>query len=291
MQFQVDGNSPTAGWNDCIADDATFDQTSESFSCSVGRLTAAEHTIYIRAYDSNTAYTAQANYTTLEVDLRRGVTKINSYSPNHTPPLIAGEAAVFTSGASGVIIEKGAIPYNAAFSSVSEPRTHEIRFTKGNSIPGLAIYSLWITDSFNQARILPSLHKKPSIVALSYSDHQINGISESSLRLAYSQDMQTWKILPTSVVDPVNNTVAALNKVGGYYMIVRSLGAPSRIYEDVQEKQIVSEKQEELIEKKAESESKYLNNSSKDISNKSTPSQSLFQRIINTLKSFFTPPF
>jgi hypothetical protein len=41
-----------------------------------------------------------------------------------------------------------------------------------------------------------------------------------NLKLAYSADGITWKILPTSVVDTKNHTVAALHKIGGYYMIV-----------------------------------------------------------------------
>jgi hypothetical protein len=89
------------------------------------------------------------------------------------------------------------------------------------------IHELWYRDFYNKAKILPSLQLKPSIVALSYSDNSLiiagnpkKKFTEKSLKLAHSDDGVHWKILKTSVVDPVNNTVAALDRVAGYYMIV-----------------------------------------------------------------------
>ena len=43
---------------------------------------------------------------------------------------------------------------------------------------------------------------------------------EKSLKIAYSDDGVIWKILPGSVVDIENNTVAVVGKVGGFYMVV-----------------------------------------------------------------------
>ena len=77
------------------------------------------------------------------------------------------------------------------------------------------------------ALIIPSLQNKPSIVSLSYMDTDLippgdrdHPFKPSSLSLAYSENGVTWIILPTSAVDPVNKTVSAIHKIGGYYMIV-----------------------------------------------------------------------
>ena len=89
------------------------------------------------------------------------------------------------------------------------------------------IYEVWFKDFYNGAKILPKIQSKPSIVALSFknADLIISGkpgeiFDTKYLRLAHSEDGVTWRILSTSVVDTVNKTVAALHKVGGYYMIV-----------------------------------------------------------------------
>jgi hypothetical protein len=75
--------------------------------------------------------------------------------------------------------------------------------------------------------ILPALQSKPSIISLSYTSKDLippgdstHPFSPMSLKLAYSSDGKTWTILLTSVVDPTNKTVAAIHKLGGYYMIV-----------------------------------------------------------------------
>ena len=90
-----------------------------------------------------------------------------------------------------------------------------------------SIHELWLKDHFNQAKILPELQHKPSIIALSYTENNLinpgdlkHPFKEERLKLAFSTDGQYWVILPTSVVDKVNNTVAALDKIRGYYMII-----------------------------------------------------------------------
>lgn len=81
------------------------------------------------------------------------------------------------------------------------------------------------------AIIIPELQTKPSIIALSYKDTDLSPqgkvsqrFLESQLKLAHSLEGSVWRIMPSSVVDPINNTVAALEKLGGYYMIVASCG-------------------------------------------------------------------
>ena len=75
--------------------------------------------------------------------------------------------------------------------------------------------------------IIPELQAKDSIIALKYSDANLippgepdTKFNENTLRLAHSLDGINWQVIPSSVVDTVNNTVAAIGKVAGYYTIV-----------------------------------------------------------------------
>lgn len=77
------------------------------------------------------------------------------------------------------------------------------------------------------ARIIPELQEKDSIIALKYKKSDLvppgfpnTKFSELKLKIGHSLDGKTWTTLPTSVVDPITNTVAAIGKIGGYYMIV-----------------------------------------------------------------------
>lgn len=86
-------------------------------------------------------------------------------------------------------------------------------------------------SSLEPARIIPSLQKKTSIVSLSYKDADLMKLYQSypsfspkSLKLAFSPDGKSWSILSSSVVDAKNKSVAAIQKIGGYYSIVYPLG-------------------------------------------------------------------
>lgn len=75
--------------------------------------------------------------------------------------------------------------------------------------------------------IIPELQAKDSIIALKYIDSNLippgepdTKFNENTLRLAHSLDGINWQVIPSSVVDTVNNTVAALTRVAGYYTIV-----------------------------------------------------------------------
>ena len=51
VEFQVD--STAGSWSACTANDATFDEASETFTCTTSALSNGSHTIYVRATDSN----------------------------------------------------------------------------------------------------------------------------------------------------------------------------------------------------------------------------------------------
>ena len=62
VEYRVDDTTPTAEWTACTADDASFDETTEDYTCTIPSLSLGSHTVYVRAEDSNGAYTLQDNY-------------------------------------------------------------------------------------------------------------------------------------------------------------------------------------------------------------------------------------
>lgn len=63
VQYQIDSTS--GSWASCTADDGTFNEVTEAFSCTVDpALSDGNHTIYVRSRGSNNATTADADVAT-----------------------------------------------------------------------------------------------------------------------------------------------------------------------------------------------------------------------------------
>jgi tripartite motif-containing protein 71 len=63
IEYQIDGTS--GSWSSCTASDGTLDETGEKFTCSVSSaLSDGTHTVYVRATDSKTNTTTDANAAT-----------------------------------------------------------------------------------------------------------------------------------------------------------------------------------------------------------------------------------
>ena len=62
VEYRVDDTTPTGEWMACTADDTSFDETTEDYMCTVEDLSLGSRTVYIRAKDSNGAYTLQDDY-------------------------------------------------------------------------------------------------------------------------------------------------------------------------------------------------------------------------------------
>lgn len=83
------------------------------------------------------------------------------------------------------------------------------------------VYHVWYKSFFNDARILPEVISAPFLLAFRYDPAKLEpNLPEGNLKLAYSEDGEVWKVLPNSVLDMVNKTVAVVTKQGGYYMLV-----------------------------------------------------------------------
>jgi len=62
VQFQMDSTS--GSWTACTAGDGSFDETTETFTCTPSALSDGSHTMYVRATDSNSNTTSNANAST-----------------------------------------------------------------------------------------------------------------------------------------------------------------------------------------------------------------------------------
>lgn len=82
VQYQMDGTG--GSWTSCTADDGTFDEASEAFTCTVSpALSDGSHTIYVRATDSNgnTTGSGSESEDTFTID----VTSPLSFTPTCSP--------------------------------------------------------------------------------------------------------------------------------------------------------------------------------------------------------------
>ncbi|MBI2074608.1 MAG: DNRLRE domain-containing protein [Candidatus Levybacteria bacterium] len=59
VQFQMDATS--GSWTACTADDGSFDEVTETFTCTPSALSDGSHTMYVRATDSNSNTTASGS--------------------------------------------------------------------------------------------------------------------------------------------------------------------------------------------------------------------------------------
>jgi len=90
------------------------------------------------------------------------------------------------------------------------------------------VYDIWFKASFNDAKIVAP--NKDILISFGYRSYWLDQLPERSLKVAFSQDKDNWQILPTSVLDMGNKTVAALHKAGGYYMLVAGWGPVKTTY-------------------------------------------------------------
>lgn len=155
-------------------------------------------------------------------------------SSNVTEPkkLVQSVVATNTQG-TGVVTNLGTIPSlsNLVFAGGADRTIIGVKESKGILWQVGNIEEMWYKSypavGHSSAIIIPDLQKKDSIIAFKYTDNDLippgvpnSKFVETKLKLAHSLDGKNWTVIPSSVVDPINNTVAGLGKVGGYYMIV-----------------------------------------------------------------------
>ena len=111
VQFQMDGTS--GSWTACTADDGSFDEATETFTCTPSALSDGSHTIYVRATDSNSNTTASGSESsdTFTIDAT-APTSIdldspgdNSYTSNERPTFKWKATSDATAGLSKYVLE------------------------------------------------------------------------------------------------------------------------------------------------------------------------------------------
>lgn len=236
-QFQVDSNDPNGTWTSCSAVDGSFNSTTEGISCTTPSLSHGWHTMYVRAVDSNNSYTARSSYSTFNFEVR-GSTESVGAEPR--PDL--------TSERGDIVSEEGVVTVVPAQTFSFDVYLTVTQMLKGvptvisnknitgqicrNQIPFFQVspvYEIYYSSFFNDAKILSVLYAQPIILAIPYQtqDLLITGLpgksfNQKNLKIAFSTDKKTWKILPRSVVDLANKTVSVLDKPNGFYMLVAS---------------------------------------------------------------------
>ena len=111
VQFQMD--STTGSWTACTADDGSFDEASEAFTCTSSVLADGSHTMYVRATDSNgnTTGSGSESSDTFTIDATTPVAVEldspgdNSYNNNERPTFKWKATTDATAGLSKYVLE------------------------------------------------------------------------------------------------------------------------------------------------------------------------------------------
>ena len=88
VQYSIDDDTFEGGpdgWQNCSAEDGTFDSTNESYICTpTTPLADGDYTMYVRAYDANASYTAETAYESFTF-------KVDTVAPTGTLSVNAGD--------------------------------------------------------------------------------------------------------------------------------------------------------------------------------------------------------
>ena len=236
----------SSSWTSCTPNDGSFNSSNEKFSCNTASLSGQEGVrINIRLYDQNYIYLPNVQFrnidfgpsstttsTTPEIyQISQEVLSTTTTETVLTP--IKDSSTGETNQKVVAIIKPQTFDFNAYLSSnvdtntfpkintdkdgniISQPtiNTSIGRLTRISNVSEIW-YKAYPPEGYQAAKIIPELQKKPSILSLSYTGTYKN------LKIAHSLDGKIWKILPNSVMDTKNKTVATITKIGGYYTLV-----------------------------------------------------------------------
>ena len=133
VEYQIDSTS--GSWTACNADDGAFDEGEEAFTCEhVDELSDGEHTIYVRATDSNGNTTSSANYATDSFTVDTVPPTNNSltinggseYTTNRTVTL-----ALSSTGASQMMVSESASFSGASWETYSTSKSFTLSSSDG----------------------------------------------------------------------------------------------------------------------------------------------------------------
>src|SRR3989338_4892832 len=156
-------------------------------------------------------------------------TSPTSYSSKpSSPDFRQNEGAVINRDRATAIIFSNTTDMDAYLSVGITPMADPIQLCSRYQIS--PIYELWLKSQSNDAKILNP--HRTSLISLKYSaDDLLTSSGEyfpmDSLKMVYSSDGgYSWTTLRSSVVDAQNNTVSAISKIAGGYMIIAGYTSP-----------------------------------------------------------------
>ncbi len=138
-----------------------------------------------------------------------------------SPDALAEKGGVAQHGDVISIVHPNTFQYDVYLDLLITPQTGTYLIPKTQYWQTSPVYDLRWRSFVNQALVLSSEIKKSFIFAFHYRPSAIPPhLSEKNLKLAYSTDGQKWRLLNSSVLDRVNQTVSVVTKSSGYYLLV-----------------------------------------------------------------------
>lgn len=140
VQYSVDANSPSGGtWYDCSARDGIFDSRTEAFTCNFDINSIAEHTIYLRAVDSDGFYTSSSSFAVIKYNYSASVPFCSDFITSSIPNLFQIDTTVDTATVYFVPI-LGVSDYYLSFSVQTHAEEHGAKFSSADN--GVQQYSV-----------------------------------------------------------------------------------------------------------------------------------------------------
>lgn len=144
-----------------------------------------------------------------------------SVSSAYVPDVRANGGATINKDPVVAIVDPGTVKWDTTLAVVKTPKAGAVRLNGLWQVSD--VFDVRFRSSYNSAVIIPD---KASILVIRYNPEWLGkNLPEKSLKLVYSTDGKKWKLLKTSIWNKNNRTVAAMTKVGGYYMLVAGYGS------------------------------------------------------------------
>ena len=151
VQYKVD----TGGWTAATASDGAFNSLSEGYTFTTTALADGAHTVYVRATDSATNTTAEANYATDSFTVDTAAPSVTSTSPEADATGVAVSTAVsvtFSEAMKASTITTGSFTLDGVSGSVSyDSGTYTATFTPSANLAESTTYTATLSTAITDA--------------------------------------------------------------------------------------------------------------------------------------------
>ncbi len=214
-------DSTTGTWKK--VGNVTIDSTAHTVTISVNHFTE----FALTTPTSSTGSTSTSTSSTSSSSTTASSSSSSDSSQSKPVDIKASQAGLVSRDGLVFIIPAGTIDWDAYLTLSTTPKGHPYYINGFWQVS--PVYNVWFKASFNDAKVVKPNHD--ILMAFKYQTSWLeNKLPEKTLKVAFSEDKTKWQILTSSVIDPVNKTVAALHKAGGYYMLVAGWGRPHVTY-------------------------------------------------------------